>query len=483
MSTTKLSKTNYLSYLACPEEFWMSVHQSDLMPPFSMEAQHKVEQGKIIDRLAKERFKNGGVINGEFIPHNKIAFQYQVQSERFIVKADIVVFHREKECDIYEVKASTKLKSEHKIDLAFQRMVFESQGYRVRRTFLIYVNSKYPFQHPPDLKKLLPIKDVTAKVEGIMEDTSRQAEAAWEWMHQDSLPSLTTLTNLCGNQLNCTYLKHYHTPFPKYTIFDISRINREKKEQLLEMGVVDIQDVPTDFKLSNRQREQVEVAQHNQIVIKKEEIATVLKSLAYPLYFLDYETFSYVYPSHQGIFPYQQMVFQYSLHVIESEGSEVQHFEYLMPSKETPLEELFEQMSQQIHPSEGTVIVWNESFEKTQNKLMADQLPQYADFLHSVNDRVYDLLKVFSQGLYLHPDFKGSASLKDVLPVLCPELSYQDLEIQSGGAAVIQWHHMTDGRMTEEEAKDAFQDLLKYCKLDTWAMVRIWEELKKTNNQ
>ncbi len=282
MSITKLSKTNYLSYLACPEEFWMSYHQPDLMPPFSLDAQHKVEQGKIIDQLAKERFKNGGVINSEFIPHNKIAFQYQVKSERFIVKADITVFYGEKECDIYEVKASTKLKLEHKMDIAFQRMVFESQGYRVRRTFLIHVNSKYPFQHSPDLKELLQIKDVTAKVDGIMDDTRRQSKEAWEWIHRDSLPSLTTLTNPCGNQLNCTYLKHYHPPFPNYTIFDISRLRGEKQNALLEMGVVDIQEVPLDFKLSNKQRLQVEVAQQNQILIKKAEIAAVLKGLTYP---------------------------------------------------------------------------------------------------------------------------------------------------------------------------------------------------------
>lgn len=73
-----------------------------------------------------------------------------------------------------------------------------------------------------------------------------------------------------------------------------------------------------------------------------------------------------------------------------------------------------------------------------------------------MNDRVYDLMKVFSQGLYMYPDFKGSASIKKVLPVLCPELSYQDLEIQNGGAAVIQWHHMTDGRMMEDEAKQTY---------------------------
>jgi CRISPR/Cas system-associated exonuclease Cas4 (RecB family) len=479
MSIIKLSKTNYLSYLACPEECWMSFHQPELMPPFSKDAKHNVEQGNIIDQLAQERFKHGGVINGAFIPQHQIAFQYQVQSEKFLVKADITVFHGEKECDIYEVKSSTKLKTEHKVDIAFQRMVFESQGYKVRRTFLIHVNSKYPFQNPPDLKELLQIKEVTAKVDGMMEDTRRQAEEAWEWIHRDRLPAITTLTHPCGNGLDCVYLQHYHPPSPAYTIFDISRLRGKKQNALLEMGIIDIQEVPADFKLSDKQRLQVDVAQQKKVVINQADIKTVLSDLAYPIHFLDYETFAYVLPLHEGIYPYQQMVFQYSLHVIESEGSEVQHFEYLMPSKETPMEELFEQMSQQIHPTEGTVIVWNESFEKTQNKLMAKRLPQYADFLHSVNDRVYDLMKVFSQGLYVHPDFKGSASIKKVLPVLCPELNYQDLEIQNGGDAVIQWHHMTDGRMTEEEAKQTFQDLLKYCELDTWAMVRIWEELGK----
>lgn len=222
------------------------------------------------------------------------------------------------------------------------------------------------------------------------------------------------------------------------------------------------------------------MVQENQILIKSTQIKEVLDGLAYPLYFLDFETFSYVYPSHEGIFPYQQMVFQYSLHVIESEGAEVQHFEYLMPSKETPLAELFEKMQEQIHPIDGTVIVWNETFEKTQNKKMAAVLPQFAKFLYSVNERVYDLMKIFSQGLYLHPKFKGSASIKNVLPVLCPELSYKDLEIQNGGTAVIKWHHMTDGRMTETDVTNTYKNLLKYCKLDTWAMVRIWQELKKT---
>jgi len=478
MSTTHLSKTNYLAYRACPEEFWMSQNQPELMPPFSLDAQHKVEQGNIIDRLAQEWFKSSATINDKQIDPEQVKFQYKVQNGHFVAKADITVFHGEKECDIYEVKAASKLKPEHEKDIAFQRMVFEMAGYKVRDTFLIHVNSKYTFQQAPDFGQFLQVLNVTEKVNALMEETRLFANQAYAWTKKEGLPKLKSITTSCANGLNCSYIKHYHKAVPDYTIFDISYLHKTKKAALLEMGVLDINDVPADFKLPAKQRAQVDAAQQNQVSINAAAIKEILDGLAYPLYFLDYETFAYVLPAQEGLTAYQQMVFQYSLHVIESKGAETQHYEYLMPSKDTPLEEPFKQMKSQIHPSEGTVIVWNESFEKTQNKKMAEVLPQYADFLHAVNDRTYDLMKIFSKGLYQHPKFKGSASIKKVLPVLCPELNYGDLEIQNGTAAVINWHHMTDGRMTEVEGEQTRRDLLKYCELDTWAMVRIWEELQ-----
>jgi len=482
MSLTQLSKTDYLSYLTCPEELWMSYHQADGLPGFSLEAQHKVEQGNLIDQLAQDWFKESCIIDDEAIDPDQVAFQYKVTAGNYLVKADITVFSEPKVCDLYEVKSGTGLKQEHLYDIAFQRMVFELAGYQVNRTFLIYVNSKYAIQDPIDLCEFFGVENVTAEVDDLIGQTRTSAVDAWNWLHRKSLPALTEITSLCGNRLNCNYLQQYYEAIPEYSVFNISRIGAKKLNLLLEMDILNILDVPADFKLSDKQRTQVNVAQKNEPLIQVAEIKKVLDGLAYPLYFLDYETFSYVMPCHEGLFPYQQMIFQYSLHVIESEGSKPQHFEYLMSSKETPLDEIFAQMVQQIHPTKGTVLVWNQSFEKTQNKLMAARLPAYAEFLHSVNDRVYDLMKIFTQGFYVHPKFKGKTSIKKVLPVLCPELSYGDLEIQNGIAAVIKWHHMTDGRMSETEASQTYQDLLKYCCLDTWAMVQIWEELGRVGD-
>ncbi|MFT6319871.1 MAG: hypothetical protein ACJAT4_000788, partial [Granulosicoccus sp.] len=472
MSTTKLSKTNYLSYLACPEECWMQYHQPELMPAFSLDAQHQVEQGKIIDRLAQEWFREGSVIFDQAIDPAQVSFQYRVEQENNLAIADVVVFHGDKKCDIYEVKASTKLKDEHLNDLAFQRMVFEAAGYEVSATYLINVNNKYPFQRPTDLSQFLKVKNVTTVILEILEDTVAATKAAWEWMN---LPALSDHYELPVS-VNSTVpiSKKNNQGLPTYTIFDITRLHAAKSTALLAQGILDIQDVPVDFDLSARQRQQVNVAQKNEIQIDSPAIQNILQGLRYPLYFLDYETFAYVEPPQERLVAYQQMVFQYSLHVIESPGSEVQHFEYLMSTKASPMEALIQDLAKHLKPTEGTVLVWSEGFEKARNREMGKLFPKYASFLDSVNERVYDLMKVFREGHYQHPKFKGKTSIKKVLPILCPELSYQDLEIQNGGAAVIQWHHMTDGRMTEDQAKQTFQDLLKYCKLDTWAMVRIW---------
>jgi len=222
------------------------------------------------------------------------------------------------------------------------------------------------------------------------------------------------------------------------------------------------------------------MAQQQKITINREAIKGILDQLEWPLYFLDYETFAYVKPPQAGHRPYQQMMFQYSLHVLDGPGEPIQHYEYLLRERTEPVENLVLSLRKNIKETGGTVIVWNESFEKGRNKELAALLPHHADFLHSVNDRVYDLMTIFRQGLYLHPGFKGSNSIKDVLPVLCPELNYKDLEVvQCGTDAVVQWHHMTDGRMEAGARAATHEALLRYCELDTWAMVRIWEELRE----
>jgi len=176
--------------------------------------------------------------------------------------------------------------------------------------------------------------------------------------------------------------------------------------------------------------------------------------------------------------PYQQLPFQYSLHVIPFQGAKLTHYEYLAQGADYPVEHLLEHMSKDLGP-EGSVIVWNKSFEMGCNDAMAALHPKYKDFLKQVNSRVYDLMDIFANGYYAHPDFMGSASIKKVLPVLVPELSYKDLAIGEGMTAQVQWMKAARGRMSDDEAQRLYQHLITYCGQDTLAMVRIFEVLQK----
>jgi hypothetical protein len=139
---------------------------------------------------------------------------------------------------------------------------------------------------------------------------------------------------------------------------------------------------------------------------------------------------------------------------------------------------MVEHLAEHIGES-GSVIVWNQSFEATRNKDMAARYPEYAEMLLGINTRMYDLMKIFSQGHYVHPDFHGSASIKAVLPVLVGDISYQDLAIGKGDEAMAAWVEIMRGVLTEEQVEQTKQDLLKYCEQDTMAMVRNWEFLEE----
>lgn len=197
-------------------------------------------------------------------------------------------------------------------------------------------------------------------------------------------------------------------------------------------------------------------------------------SAVIPLCFLDYESFNPAIPLFEGFKPYQHIAFQYSLHILTQDG-QLSHYDYLAREQGNPLPELLSSMASHV-PATGSVIVWNKSFEMSRNEEMARLMPQYASFLQHVNARVFDLMEIFKKQHYVHPAFKGSCSIKKVLPVLVPSLSYKDLVIQEGGSASVTWYKMLT-EMPPDAKEETCNHMLPYCELDTLAMVEVYRQL------
>ena len=200
-----------------------------------------------------------------------------------------------------------------------------------------------------------------------------------------------------------------------------------------------------------------------------------LDSLWYPLCHLDFETFDTPIPPFDGVRPYQKVPFQYSLHIQREAGAEPQHFEYLAPPNVDPRRELIEQLLAVI-PVDACVLTYNQAFEKGVLRELAALFPDLAEAIEARVANVRDLMVPFRRRDVYRWQMRGSYSIKEVLPAMVPELSYEGLEIANGMAAMQAYREMC-GSESGEELEKLRKAMLEYCRLDTLAMVRILERL------
>ena len=198
-----------------------------------------------------------------------------------------------------------------------------------------------------------------------------------------------------------------------------------------------------------------------------------LERIRVPAFYLDFETMMTAIPLWPDIAPYEQIPIQYSLHICESSGNIIRHIDYLADPQRDCRRELAERLIVDLK-GEGSIITYS-SFEKTTISKLSKTFSDLSDELQSLIDRIVDLepcIKCIN-----HPEFCGRTSIKIVLPVLVPELSYEGLEIADGDAALVTFALMAQGMMDIGEIERKRAALLEYCKMDTLAMVRLHEVL------
>ena len=451
----QISKSDYMLFLRHPAWLWIKKHDPKKIPPVDDNTQAMFDNGHKFEPYAESLFPEGvslgfndydeylslpirtrqAIENGD-----KVLFQPRFEWKEFTCISDIVSIIEPGVVDLYEIKASTSAKTEHEFDLAFQTAVIEGSGFSVRNIYVIHVNNQYVRYGEIEADKITHIQDVTDKVRAKGELTTKYMPLALDVANSDKMPNPDPELAKLGSKQE--WLKIYENIF-----------SSEPKVW------------PSDIKPK----------------VNKEVIKDFLGQLKYPLYFLDYETMSGLIPYFDGHRPYQQVPMQYSLHILRSPDAELEHREFLHGENSDPSRPLVERLIGDIG-TEGSVIVWFEGFEKARNSELGDMLPEYKDAMEAINNRVVDLIIPFKQKWYDDPRFEGSASIKKVLPVLCPELSYKTLGIQEGGSAQRLWMEAVLDGTRKDEKEQILADLLKYCELDTLAMVEIYKKLINIEN-
>lgn len=477
-----LSKSQYLKGKQCPLSLFYALYRRDLTPQTDSAREAVFKVGRELGDWAKKCFPGGVEITAPYYnaPEGAaetkalIAAGHKAIFEATAIhpedgshaRADILQkIEGANAWHIIEVKGSSDDKDYHLDDLAFQYRVFTAAGYRIHKCALMHVNNQYIRQGDIDPQALFVIKDMTdetlrkqTEVEQLV-SSLRKLEASQE-------PKVR-IGGHCAKPFACDYTGHCWRGVPDHSIFDV--LSGRKAEEMIEsLGSYEIKSLPAGAVPTGRKKADVWSHVNKEVYIEPDNLRSFLEDVQYPLYFLDYETVRHPVPLFDDSMPFQQIPFQFSLHIEEEQGAELRHHAFLHRERSDPRPAFIEALIESCG-NQGTVLVYNQVFEEGVNKHLAALNPARSAEIRAINDRMIDLYKPFQKRWLYHPSQNGSASIKKVLPAFT-DLSYHGMNISSGDDASQKYLDFIKGALSEEEAAALWQDLYKYCELDTYAM-------------
>lgn len=487
-----LTKTSYVHGLACKKWLWLAFNDPDRLPRPGPTDQFRMDQGRQVGELARKRYPSGILLPPE-VPRESDRRTRELVDKReplfeagFIhpdgdcyARADVLFPVGVGEWDIIEVKSGGSLKEEYVDDVAFQDYCYAGAGLKIRACSVLLINTKYERAGEIDPDQLFSQVDITDAV-------------------NEKLPTIGTIINDLREVTKSRVCPEFGggEPFHKdepgvhaddlvwkeHPGSDILTLYRAGKKALalLESGIFRIREIPKSVFLEGRQAIQYAAHSSGKTHVDREQLATFLQKLRYPLHFLDFETIGTALPLFDGVKPYQQIPFQFSVHVVDSPGDEPNHKSYLSMESVDPREDLLESLETVIG-LDGNVVAYNQSFEMGALDELAQQFPRFERWVRGTLGRFVDLISPFREFAYYNPTQQGSASLKSVLPAVTGR-GYDGFEITNGLAASIAYLYATFGtpdgkRASHSEADRIKTALQQYCGRDTEGMVWIVQRL------
>lgn len=488
----QLSKTKYCKMVQCKKILWLEKYKPGEKVITARES--VFENGVKVGELAKSLF--GEYENVEYDEHLNVMLRQtnNLLKNKPNIIAEACFKYENNFCsvdilkndidgvEIYEVKSSTHMEDIYLEDAAYQYYVLSNLGLNVKKVYVVYINSTYVKKGELELNKLFNIEDVTHIAKGKQEQIKNNIIEIDKYMtkYDEKSEPENSIGMHCTNPYNCEYWQYCTRNLPKPNVFDIAGMYKSTKFKKYDEGIVSFEDLQYE-NINKKYLEQIDFEINDkQDKIDKASIKKFINTLSYPIYFLDFETFQQAIPEYEGISPYMQIPFQYSLHYIEKEDGELKHKEFLAKSGVDPRRELAEKLVQDI-PTNVCITAYNMGFEKGVIRKLAQQYPALSEHLLNITENIKDLMIPFSKRYYYTKAMQGSYSIKYVLPALYPndpELDYHNLPVVHNGAEASDTF-LSLAQKSKEEQETLRKGLLMYCKLDTYAMVKIWQKLKE----
>ena len=486
-----LSKSKLLAFRQCPRRLWLEIHRPNLRDD-SAATQASFAVGHQVGDIARQLYdpKGKGALIDPQADGFEAAFartQTLLQSAQPIFEAGFraggalaladvmlpVKKNGKKAWRMVEVKSSTSVKDYHRDDAAVQAFVARSSGVPLAGIALAHIDSDWTYPGAGDYAGLLRENDLTDEAFGRGEEVRGWIAEAQQIVAKRKEPEVKT-GKQCGDPYECGFLAYCQSfePQAEQPIRWLpGRLSNGLSAHIEANGLTEMRDVPDEL-LNDKQQRVKAVTLSGKPYFDQKAASQTLAAYKLPAYFLDFETIQFAVPIWKGTRPYQQIPFQFSIHRLSRTGKLDQQA-FLDITGNDPSKAFAEALIAACG-DRGPIFVYNAGFETARIRELSERFPSLAKPLLALNERVVDLLPV-ARDHYYHPSQQGSWSIKAVLPALCPELNYGDLDgVQDGGMAMDAFLEALAPQTGKARKTEIEQQLLAYCALDTYAMVCLW---------
>jgi len=476
-----LSKSRLISAWQCPKKLHLEKHHKEL-GVITSQMESLFAGGNQVGDIAQQLYGSDESVEVAFDFKTMVAetrrlidraefpvFEASFRHENVLIRADVMVPEGDG-WHVIEVKASTSVKDYHVLDCAIQDWVLRNSGIDVLSMSLAHIDNQFVYAGDGNYDGLLRKNDLTEEVRA-MEYTVLELVAKAREAVSGPMP-VVDVGAQCNKPYECQFMSHCWPMDAEYPVTGLGG-SKAKLGEFVALGARDIRDVRMD-QLSAETQQRI----HRVTASGEPEILPGakegLEALSYPRYYLDFETIGPAIPIWAGTRPYAAVPIQWSCH-IEEQGGEIRHEEFLDLSGEPPMRALASRLIDCLG-DDGPILMYT-SYEKGVITRLLEMFPDLEDSLSSIISRLIDLHPIVKENYY-HPAMLGSWSIKAVLPCIAPQMDYAALEgIKEGTAAsdgyleaIGSWPGATP---TGERRVELEEQLLRYCRFDTEAMVEI----------
>jgi hypothetical protein len=482
-----LSKSRFLAGTQCHLRLWHQCYNRELASEATPAQKAIFAAGQEVGRLATDLFPGGVLIEEDHLHHSEAVqstlgalnnpdipaiFEAAFIHDDVRIRVDILERRQNGGWNLIEVKSGTSVKDIYHSDVGVQYRVLKGSDLSIGRAGILHLNSQYVYDgNQRQLDSLFTFSDLTEDVLALQEQLSARVAEMKEMLTAASAPQIFPSRH-CHSPYGCEFWEHCTADMPEFWVMYLTGIREERLNELAAMGIEDIRNIPQDFHLTELQN-RIRSCVVNREEYVSPELDEELTEVEYPIHFLDFETVSPPIPLYPHTRPYQAIPFQWSDHIL-FEGGDLAHFSYLCKEDTDPREDFAVSLLETLGES-GTVFTYS-NYERRIVTELAEYLPQRSGQLLATLDRFKDLQALIKRHFY-NASFHGSFSLKSVLPALVPSMSYEDLFIQEGTHASLQYLQMLNHNTPAQEKEKIEEALLAYCSHDTLAMVKTREAL------